>query len=89
MLAQVPSKSLRVITWNARSLVHYDASTRKKKFAMLKSWIDRGFIVLLQEVHGSPTDLYDSLQAHQVNGICHSSLCVQRDKGGVAVVLPV
>eukprot|EP00959_Pyramimonas_sp_CCMP1952_P122927 2569596-Pyramimonas_sp.AAC.1 len=38
-------------SWNARALVHHDATTRDRNFRHLQSYLKQGTAMCLQEVH--------------------------------------
>eukprot|EP00959_Pyramimonas_sp_CCMP1952_P173671 3629117-Pyramimonas_sp.AAC.1 len=55
--------ALRFVSWNARGLLTVNIKRRKAKLAVLAPLLRRGYIILLQEVHGDLLRLRRALQA--------------------------
>jgi hypothetical protein len=50
------AQALRIVTWNARGLVHSNAKIARRKFAALKQLLLKHGIVFLREAQGTAAD---------------------------------
>ncbi|CAK0854640.1 unnamed protein product [Prorocentrum cordatum] len=66
-----------MVVWNARGLLHSDARLRRRKQALLASYMKVNAIIAVQEVHGSEDALRIFLQAQPQNILTDSRSLVK------------
>lgn len=79
---------LKIVTWNARALLHGDREARTAKLQMAGRIHRDDAVLLLQEVHGDLTTLREGLQRVGCDRRCIHSSHARHSEGGVATVLP-
>ena len=53
------------MSWNARGLIHHDPVVKQSKFKVLESALMQSDILMVQEVHGIPSEALRQLRVHR------------------------
>eukprot|EP00959_Pyramimonas_sp_CCMP1952_P361141 7563452-Pyramimonas_sp.AAC.1 len=69
-------------SWNARALVHHDATTRDRQFRHLQSYLGQGTVMCIQEVHGNAIECMQELHRYHVHAQVFMNFGDRRDTGG-------
>ena len=79
----------RIVSWNARALLHFRPWLRRRKLKLVRSWMADSSLICLREVHGD-ADLMESTFSDEAGGYsCFAAPGVSSDSGGLLTLLPL